>query len=339
MAKLTLADILSGYQLPSQYNANNVLIETALENTLSRDGTTPNQMESVLDMNSFRIQNLGAPINLNSAARLRDVGSGSVINLGRAIAADIGELLSIDTTQEQHVFLEGFHGSGEGGEGEFFYDSLESRANHDGGRIIDPTRADPLVWGTAEKTAWFATGGTGAGCWIRQSIIPTTKMYGAKGDDTEDDYQSEQAAVDNNSALHITTGKYRRSTQVRISKPIIIFGDGDGLDTSSAQIASGETEIICTASAGAYFIQSLTTSNFLYGVQIIDLSIDCENLGSIGVHASSISRGFFDRLNIARCTGDGFLIDDGNSAGSFLIKSVFIHIMQVEMQQRLIQTD
>ena len=44
MAKLTLTDIVSGYASTTQYNANNSLIETAIENTLSRDGTTPNQM-------------------------------------------------------------------------------------------------------------------------------------------------------------------------------------------------------------------------------------------------------------------------------------------------------
>lgn len=41
-------------------NANNAVIETAFENTLSRDGTSPNEMEATLDMNSNRIINLPA---------------------------------------------------------------------------------------------------------------------------------------------------------------------------------------------------------------------------------------------------------------------------------------
>lgn len=57
MAKLTLQDITSGYQSQSTYNENNQLVEDAVENTLSRDGTSPNQMEADLDMNSNDILN------------------------------------------------------------------------------------------------------------------------------------------------------------------------------------------------------------------------------------------------------------------------------------------
>lgn len=63
MAKLTLDDISGGYQTAAAYNANNALIEAALENTLSRDGTTPNMMDADLDMNSYDINNVG---NLNT---------------------------------------------------------------------------------------------------------------------------------------------------------------------------------------------------------------------------------------------------------------------------------
>lgn len=60
MAKLVLNDV-SSFGQPSAITttaANNAAIETALENTLSRDGTSPNQMEANLDMNSNRIINL-----------------------------------------------------------------------------------------------------------------------------------------------------------------------------------------------------------------------------------------------------------------------------------------
>jgi hypothetical protein len=70
MAKLTLFDLASGSFTVDLLNANFALIETALENTLSRDGTSPNPMSASLDMNSNRILNLptaatnGEPVTL-----------------------------------------------------------------------------------------------------------------------------------------------------------------------------------------------------------------------------------------------------------------------------------
>lgn len=65
MAKLTLQNILSGYLSQATYNANNAAIISAFTNTLSRDGTTPNEMGVSLDMNSFNINNVGN-INVTS---------------------------------------------------------------------------------------------------------------------------------------------------------------------------------------------------------------------------------------------------------------------------------
>lgn len=76
MAKLTLTDLstLSNQTSAiSLLNSNNAAIETALENTLSRDGTTPNAMEANLDMNSNRIINLPKPISSKEPARKADL--------------------------------------------------------------------------------------------------------------------------------------------------------------------------------------------------------------------------------------------------------------------------
>jgi hypothetical protein len=58
MAKLTLNTIGSRYGSIDALNDNSDLIETAFENTLSRDGTGPNNMESDLDMDSNDIINV-----------------------------------------------------------------------------------------------------------------------------------------------------------------------------------------------------------------------------------------------------------------------------------------
>lgn len=69
MAKITLNDIgTDSFQAISRYNSNQALIEVALENTLSRDGTGPNELEAPLDMNSNRIINLPLPTSSTDAA-------------------------------------------------------------------------------------------------------------------------------------------------------------------------------------------------------------------------------------------------------------------------------
>lgn len=79
MAKLTLTDI-SNESIPSAsstVNANNDLIEAAIENTLSRDGSTPNAMSASIDMGTNRIINLAAPTSDNDAARKVDIIPGA----------------------------------------------------------------------------------------------------------------------------------------------------------------------------------------------------------------------------------------------------------------------
>lgn len=79
MPKLTLADLgnlQNETTVVSTLNSNNALIEAALENTVSRDGTSPNVMNASFDMNSNRILNLPEPISDLEPARLVDVRDG-----------------------------------------------------------------------------------------------------------------------------------------------------------------------------------------------------------------------------------------------------------------------
>jgi hypothetical protein len=73
MSKIVLQDVESGYSAPAVIAANNRLVEAAIENTLSRDGTSPNAMEANLDMDSNRILNLPAPATGSEPLRLSDI--------------------------------------------------------------------------------------------------------------------------------------------------------------------------------------------------------------------------------------------------------------------------
>lgn len=88
MAKIILDDLvnLQNQQTAvATINSNNAILETAIDNTLSRDGTAPNQMEAPFDMNGEQIINLPEPLTANSPLRLQDlsdfVGGGTVASI------------------------------------------------------------------------------------------------------------------------------------------------------------------------------------------------------------------------------------------------------------------
>lgn len=82
MSKITLnnvASLIDATTAANTINANSATIQTAMDNTLSRDGTSPNTMQNNFDMNSFQILNLPTPATANSPARLQDVQAGGTI--------------------------------------------------------------------------------------------------------------------------------------------------------------------------------------------------------------------------------------------------------------------
>lgn len=108
MAKLTLNDIASGYASVTKINDNNTAIETAFENTLSRDGTSPNAMNAELDMNSHKITNLAAPVASTDAARLVDITGGYTFQAAPSAVGQAGKgLVSNGTTLVYSTVLTG----------------------------------------------------------------------------------------------------------------------------------------------------------------------------------------------------------------------------------------
>lgn len=88
MSKITLNDVgslIDATTAKNTINANSAVIETAFDNTLSRDGTGPNKMANFLDMDSNQIINLPTPATANSPLRLQDlsdfIGGGTVSSI------------------------------------------------------------------------------------------------------------------------------------------------------------------------------------------------------------------------------------------------------------------
>lgn len=70
-----IANLTNDQSATATINTNFDAIETAFDNTLSRDGTAPNQMGASLDMNSFKILNLPNPTGPLDPVRLTDIAA------------------------------------------------------------------------------------------------------------------------------------------------------------------------------------------------------------------------------------------------------------------------
>lgn len=99
MAKVTLSDLESLQNEPSALSTlaeNFDRIEAAFDNTLSRDGATPNQMTASIDMNGYGILNVRAPVSGTDVARWVDV-TNAVELTGKVVPAlQSGKLLTND---------------------------------------------------------------------------------------------------------------------------------------------------------------------------------------------------------------------------------------------------
>lgn len=91
IALTSLANLQNDTTATNQINSNSTSIISAFQNVLARDGTTPNQMNSALDMNSQRILNLASPQNGTDPLRLQDYNtllSGGTINISSAMGIE-----------------------------------------------------------------------------------------------------------------------------------------------------------------------------------------------------------------------------------------------------------
>lgn len=88
MSKITLSNVgnlIDATTAEANINANSDIIEDAFDNTLSLDGTAPNQMQASLDMNSKQIINLPQALTDQSPLRYVDLvdfnGGGTITNI------------------------------------------------------------------------------------------------------------------------------------------------------------------------------------------------------------------------------------------------------------------
>lgn len=154
MAKLTLTDITTGYASAAAQNANNALIEAALENTLSRDGTSPNTMSAQLDMNSQRITNLPNAVNNSEPVTLAQAASLAGVT-GVLTKAGVQAVLNAITSDEATV-IAAINDEYTRGDGRRF-NMVEDSGTTDNAQAL----LDAIEYADASAEPLYLIGGTG----------------------------------------------------------------------------------------------------------------------------------------------------------------------------------
>jgi len=175
--------------------------------------------------------------------KYQELDNGTDTTIDNIKVDNMTALIAVDTTINQFATPLGFHSSGDGGGGVFYYDSTSLRSEHNGLTIIDPTRTIG-VWDASEQTAWFATSAsTDLGCWKRSYTGAINFAWGGVTSDGVD--QTVLLVIILDSLSETNRGSYElneltsfdRKSIVAAIPPSVTIIDNSGYDYNS----SGET--------------------------------------------------------------------------------------------------
>lgn len=320
MAKLTLNTIGSRYGSIDALNANFDAIETALENTLSRDGTLPNNMDANLDMDSNRIINLADGIDNSDAVTLRQVNgivqgasSGIIASLRENFVATAGQtVFNIASftynpgSNNLAVYLDGVRQYPGTSYTETDNNTITFSAGlHVGALVMVISNQSVDTANLNAALVHYNPAGTGAVATnvqskLRESV--SVKDFGAVGDGVTDDTAALQNAINyviaNNKVLRIPAGTYLYSSLNAITTSnVSILGDGSG-DTVLKFTGTGIALDIGTSAA---FRQSINLSGFT-----VEGNANTTNI----IRATAIARSQWTDINVREAnssTGVGFV--------------------------------
>lgn len=235
MAKVPINRLQAGYRSSQSLNTNLETIETAFDNTLSRDGTSPNQMEAQLDMNNNRIINLPAPVGNADAVRkvdiaaldtIVDTAAGILVDAEAAataaIAAQVAAELAETNAETAEVAAEAAQVAAEVAAAE----AAASNADR-----ADRTLSNLSSATTATANLQLLQSGASAVALSLQTVVrqigATPEQFGAVGDGVADDTAELQAMFTAHKAVTLKRGAtYKVSAALTFQPGTFIDGNG-----------------------------------------------------------------------------------------------------------------
>jgi len=290
MAKVDLTNIASGYSSTAAINTNNELIEEGFENTVSRDGSTPNQMGADFDMNGFNILNQGNPISVSGLEVLGDWSG--------ATTYSVGDIVYLASTSSSYICI--------------LENTNTTPPNATYWQLLVSGTALPAQTGNADRAlttdgaseSWgsihsdyvdYTQGGTGSTertVLSKLQDIVSVKDFGATGDGATDDTSAIQAAIDDigtiGGIVYFPPGTYLVTALTVSDSAVTLTGAGIGATNIVSATTTGDIITVAAvtgfsinnmdvgtingteSTAGAHIVLNKTVKPRLYNLNIRD---------------------------------------------------------------------
>lgn len=237
----------------------------------------------------------------------------SLADLAEAVAkgswyADtVTDLVALEGDSDgRALLLAGYHSKGDGGGGQFYWDSTSTDTGDDG--------------------VTFAVSGVATGRWKRVYFgVINAKWFGAKGDGATNDHTALQAVVDFAYSsgvrnVKVPDGIYALGSMLDI-KGITFRGTGNGTGNTSSAPSTGSCVF---KSIGASTVIRLrdTTNTIVKNADIGSFSIDCNGTATRAFHASTCYNSRISDIVAKNATGTDFVFKFDDANGNLFLKNI-----------------
>ncbi len=304
MSKATLTDITTSHASVNSLNDNFQAIEEGFDNTISRDGSAPNEMKANIDMNNNEIINIAAPTSDSSAARWGDIREVTSVDISPSIlTGDAGKVLTVNQGEDGAVWVES--------------EEIPFLSEIDKGRILKVNNSGTVV------------------SWEDKDII-NVKDLGAIGDGVADDTSIIQSAIltqknKGGGKVYIPSGVYKITTPLMLhnASGVSIIGDGGGWGKFTNKTTfTAPTMLKAEASIGGIFsIKTHQDSDYISNsIEIEGIGLNCNDLATNGIWIQSISGSQFTDITIIdsishgihlSCLDDELTYDAADNQGNY----------------------
>lgn len=307
MSKIdTLTPISASYAGTAKLNSHLQKITDALENTVSRDGSTPNQMEADLDLNDNQVINTGTPVLDHHVATKQYVDESINTLVDPVLSSNPIIFDDIQTLRDQTwagigvpdiAILKANHTTNDGG-GIFYKDDGDGSTADDNGMVIVDG------FGNRWKRIW--SGNTVDAAW-----------FGAVLDGAVDDTAAIQSGLDYMSQVN-RGGDVLVKGSAKISDTLLIEDSGVGLIGTTFQADTSQpanTVLSWYGSSGKPMVKYTTRAgeSKRWNQKIKYITLDGRNAADIGLLILSVNGLHLSHVFITNCTVDQIKFDCTNT--------------------------